>query len=391
MIHPLAKPLRKLEVLGLLSAIAGLLVTLIVLIVDTRAFFQGYLFAVTFCLCFPLGCLTLLMIHHLSAGGWGWVTQRFLEAGALTIIPLTLLFAPLLFGMHDLYEWTHEAVVAEDAVLRHKRPYLNAPFFIIRAGIYFAAWNAMAICLVLWSRRLDEFENPKYVVYMRRLSGGGLLLHTFLISFAWLDWVMSLEPHWYSQIYGWLIGVGQVLLAIVIIIPLLGYFGKRAPLKGVVKKKHLHDWGNLLLTFVVLWSYMMFVQYLIIWSGNIPEGIEWYVHRQEGLWLWAGRFMIVFHFAIPFALLLLRRVKRSVPVITTLCAGLLMVHVVYYAWLVFPAFEEVGAPAYIAGFAALAGLAGVTIAAFCLGLLRLAMLPAGDPRIEEKLKQRIAT
>ena len=385
--HPFADSLRRVYRAGIVAAVVGLAAVVVLLIGHPESFFHGYIFAITFWLSFPLGCMTLLMIHHLSAGGWGVVTQRMLEAGMLTIVPLALLFIPVFFGMHSLYEWTHEEVVSGSPILQHKKPYLNVTFFIFRSIGYLLIWVAMAVGLVIWSRRLDRTADHTYVRYRRRLAAGGLVLHVCIVTFAWIDWVMSLEPHWYSSVYGWLVGVGQVLLAIIIIIPTLGVFWKRKPLAGIVRRKHFHDWGNLLLAFVVLWTYMMFVQFLIYWAGNIPEQIEWYTHRYEGWWLRISRIFIVFHFVVPFVLLLLRRVKRSVPTITSLCIGIFVMHIVYVAWLVLPAFHDSGIYMFAAAAAAFVGLGGVTAAVFGFGLMRLPVLPTGDPRFKDILKQ----
>lgn len=361
---------------GLLAAAVGLLV-------NADAFFQGYLAAYVFWISLPLGCLALLMIHHLNAGSWGFVAQRHFEAGAQTIGLLAVLFIPLFFGMHTLYEWTHQEAVAHDALLQHKRPYLNAPFFILRNVIYFAFWITTAYFLSQWSLRLDETEDAAYARKLRRLSAGGLVGHVLLLTFASVDWIMSLEPHWFSTIFGWLLAVSQTLVALCVTILVLNRLRGREPLAGLFRRDHLHDFGNLTFAFVILWAYMMFAQFFIIWAGNIPEDVEWYAHRLHTGWGWVGPVLIVFHFAIPFLLLLSRRVKRSPRMLGSLAVGVLVMHVLYVAWLVLPSFSDLSVHAFWIGAAAFVGMGGLWSAAYAWLLGRRALLPAGDPRLKE--------
>ena len=381
MTSTIAKPLRR---WGLTMGAFGLLVGVAGLLVSPEPFFRGYLVAYVFWVGLSLGCLALLMLHHLSAGGWGIVSQRHLEAGALTVTVMAALFVPLLFGLHHLYEWTHAEVVAQSEVLQHKKPYLNVPFFIARAAVYFLFWITVAYLLRRWSVRLGETGTSAFAQRMRRLSAGGLIGHVLLVTFASVDWIMSLEPEWFSSIFGWLIAVSQTLTALavtVIVLPL--WVDRSKVLPRVFKTKHLHDYGNLTLVFVILWAYMSFAQFLIMWSGNIPEDIRWYVHRNAAPWGWIAPVLIVFHFAVPFAVLLSRRSKRSRRALGMLAGGLLAVHLLFVAWLVLPAFEHVGPHTYWIGAGAFVGIGGLWGAAYAFFLGRRPMLPRRDPRFEE--------
>ena len=375
------KPLRR---WGLTVGAVGLLVGVAGVLVSPEQFFQGYLVAFVFWVGVSLGCLALLMLHHLSAGGWGLVGQRHLEAGALTVTMMAVLFVPLLFGLHHLYEWTHAEAVAQSAVLQHKKPYLNVPFFIGRAVLYFAFWIAVAWLLRRWSVRLGETGTSAFAQRMRRLSAGGLIGHILLVTFASVDWIMSLEPHWFSTIFGWLIAVSQTLTALAVTILVLPRLVVRrsASLQRLFKTKHLHDYGNLTLVFVVLWTYMLFAQYVIMWSGNIPEDIRWYVHRREAPWGWMSTVLVVFHFVVPFAMLLSRRTKRSRRALAGLAAGLLAVHLLYVGWLVLPSFHHVGLHTYWTGAGAFVGMGGLWSAAYAFFLSRQPLLPRRDPRFE---------
>lgn len=366
---------------------AGLAASCVLLFMNTQGFFQGYLFAFTYWVGVSLGHLAVLMLHHLVAGEWGLVTQRILEAGASTLGMMAVFFIPILLGMHELYEWTHDDVVAESPLLQHKQPYLNVPFFIVRSVIYFAAWITLSVLLVRWSDRQDETRDGDYARRMRRLSAGGLVAHVLLMTFASVDWIMSIEPHWFSTIYGWMVEASQTLVAIALVVLTLAAVRSAPALRPVVRTKHHHDYGNLMLAFVILWAYMMFSQYLIMWSGNVPENVQWYVHRQEGLWFWVGPFLILFHFAVPFALLLFRRTKRSVRLLSALAIALLCVHAVFVAWLILPGFRVTGWVTFAAAFTAFVGIGGCWASLFMTRLAARRLLPLYDPRFEDLLQQ----
>lgn len=384
----LADMLRRVRLFGLAAGTAGLLVGVVGLLVSVEQFFQGYLVAFVFWVGLSLGCLALVMVHHLTAGGWGFIGQRHLEAGALTIVLMAVLFVPLLFGLHPLYEWTRAEAVAESPVLQHKKLYLNVPFFIGRAVLYFAFWGALAFFLRRWSVRLAETGTSAYAQRLRRLSAGGLIGHVLLMNFASVDWLMSLEPEWFSSIFGWLIVVSQVLTALAVTaIFLPSLVARNGPLGRLYKTKHLHDYGNLMLAFVILWTYMMFAQFLIMWSGNIPEDIEWYVHRQEAPWGWIAPVLIVFHFVIPFFTLLSRRSKRSRRNLGILAGALLAVHVLYIIWLVWPSLHHVGPHTYWIGAGVFIGIGGLWAAAYAFFLGRRPLLVRRDPRFEEFYEQ----
>ena len=396
-----AKPLRT---TGLTVGAVGLAACAALLVIGSEAFFRGYLVAWLFWAGVSLGSLALLMLHHLVAGGWGAVGQRHFEAAALTIFVMAGLFVPLLFGMHALYEWTHAEVVADDPVLQHKKPYLNVPFFIGRCVLYFGFWGTCAWLFRRWSVRLGATGDAALAQRMRRLAAGGLVGHILLITFASLDWIMSLEPHWFSTIFGWMIAVSEVLTALAVAILALSWLRRRGGdgrTKGassgagavgrLFSTKYLHDYGNLLLAFVILWMYMVFVQYLIMWAGNVPEDIEWYVARREAPYGWIAPVLVVVHFVLPFFTLLLRRAKRSRTALPALAGGLLAVHLLYLAWLVWPAFEHVGFSTVGAGAISFVSIGGLWLAGYAFFLSRQLLVPRRDPRFDsfyEKLEAK---
>jgi hypothetical protein len=348
-------------------------------------FFQSYLLALFYWFGIALGALALLMLHHLTGGAWGVVIRRPLEAAARTLPLMVVMFVPLALGLSHLYPWTDSTAMAADPMLRAKMAYLNVPFFLARAAICLVVWVALAWSLTRWSRRQDETGDPRFASHMRRLSAAGLILWGVTITCAAVDWLMSLEPHWFSTIFGILVMGGQGLGAMAFSIVALRWLAAREPLDGVVRPAHFHDLGNLLLTFVVLWAYFSFSQLLIIWSGNLPEEITWYVHRMRGGWRTLALALGVLHFALPFVLLITRTAKGSIRALSWIAVLVLCMRWVDYLWQMRPPFHEVGPAFHWIDLAVLAGIGGLWVAFFVTLLKQRPLLPVNDPQIAEVL------
>jgi hypothetical protein len=357
--------------------------------IDPAQFFQSYLMAYMFVLGITLGCLAIGMIHQLSGGAWGVLIRRPIGAASRVLPVLTLLFLPIVFGMHHLYEWTHADLVARDEVLRHKQLYLNTTFFLVRAALYFLTWNALSYFLNAWSLEQDRTDDPRVARRMQMLSAGGLVAYGLTITFASFDWLMSLEPHWFSTIYGVLIIGGQGLSAMAFLIAAIVWLGRRPPLQDVVVPAHLHDLGNLLLAFVMLWAYFSFSQYLIIWSGNLPEEIAWYLHRLQTGWRVVGVALVLFHFAVPFCLLLSRAVKRQGRMIVKVAVGILIVRLVDLFWLIAPEFHRTGIAVSWMDVVLPLTLGSIWLGCFVWQLRGRALLPVHDPQFDETLGRLI--
>lgn len=373
--------LRRMQRMALVAGVIGLVLCAVGALLNPTQFFQSYLFAYLFWLGLALGSLGFAMLQHLTGGGWGLVTRRLFESGALTIPLMALLFVPLLPGIPTLYEWARPDVVNNDPLLQQKQPYLNVGFFVVRAVIYFAAWIALALVLNRWSLRQDRQADPWLLRRLRLLSAWGLIIYFLTMTFASFDWAMSLEPHWYSTIYGAIVVMGQALTTLAFMIIMARLLAGREPLAGVIRQQHFHDLGNLLLAFVMLWTYMSFSQFLIIWSGNIPEEVTWYLHRMAGGWQWIAALLLLFHFFVPFGLLLLRSTKLNTGRLAALAGGLLVVHLLAVFWLVMPAFHHEGVHVHWLDVATVVGLGGLWIAAFVWVLSRRPLLAAHDPRL----------
>ena len=346
-------------------------------------FFRSYLVAYLFWVGIALGCAAIVMLHHLVGGGWGFVIRRLLEAGTRTFLLLAALFVPLVFGLSKLYRWAQPAAVAADPLLQYKAPYLNPRFFIARTVIYFVVWILLAYFLNRWSFEQDRTANPALTTRLEALSGPGLILYGLTVTFASVDWAMSLEPHWFSTIYGMLFMMVQALGAMALVIVVVMLLAHTEPLAGVILPGQLNDLGNLLLTFVMLWAYLGFSQFLIIWSGNLREEIPWYLRRATGGWAVLAVILIVLHFAVPFFLLLQRSVKRRVRVLGVVAAGLILMSLVDVYWLIVPGFGESGPRLHWMDVLAPIGIGGIWIAAFLWQLGSKPLLPLHDPRFAE--------
>jgi hypothetical protein len=361
----------------------GLLLSLVEMLFNPTQFYQSYLMAYMFCLSVTLGCLALGMVHQLSGGAWGIVIRRPVGAASRLLPLMTLLFVPVIVGMNNLYPWTHAAIVARDEILQSKRAYLNVPFFLLRAGIYFITWNAISYWLNRWAVEQDRTADPQVARKMQKLSAAGLVLYGLTITFASFDWLMSLEPHWYSTIYGVLILGGQGLSALAFLIGVLVWLSRRPPLDRIIAAAHFHDLGNLMLAFVMLWAYFAFSQYLIIWAGNLPQEISWYAHRLQTGWRFIGISLILFHFAVPFVLLLSRTMKREANLIVKVAVGILFVRLLDLFWLIAPEFHTSGIAVSWVDILLPGSLGAVWLGCFISQLRRRTILPAHDPEFEE--------
>jgi hypothetical protein len=340
--------------------------------------FRSYLISYLFWFGIALGCLPLLMLHHLVGGTWGFVIRRVLEAGTRTLPLMALLFLPIIFGIHYLYDWSHPEIVARDSILQAKDVYLNVPFFIVRAAIYFLAWLIFAYLLNKWSAEQDVTGNPALIRRFQLLSAPGLVVYSLAITFASVDWGMSLEPHWFSTIYGMFFIVGQSLAALAFAIPVAARLSDSPPVSKFLNADIFQDLGNLVLAFVMLWAYLSFSQYLIIWSGNLPSEIPWYVRRGTNGWQWVAALLALFHFAIPFLLLLGRANKRKKTFIASIAIAIVAMRWVDIYWLIAPAFFPTVRIHWM-DILLLALLGGIWFYVFLGQLMNRAPLPLRDP------------
>jgi hypothetical protein len=358
--------------------------------VNRDQFFHSYLFAFSFWAGISIGALALLMLQHLTGGGWGLVIRRVLEAATRTLPLVLFLFVPIVLGAHRIYKWTDAHEVAEHPVLKEKSKYLNLPFFTVRALIYFAIWLALAYFLNRWSLLQDRTADSKYTKNMRVLSGPGMVLFVFTVSFASIDWFMSLDWEWSSTIYGFIFVAAWSLSALAFTIAVMAALTKQEPMNNVVAQLHFHDLGKLLLALVMLWSYFAFSQFLIIWSGNLPEEIRWYLPRIHGVWGAIALAVIVLHFAFPFLFLLSRSLKRHAGKLVIVALLILVMRLIDLFWMIEPNFT--GKEFHFSWMDLVAPIAmgGLWLGVFARALTGRALIPINDPLYETVLEQKHA-
>ena len=370
-------------VLGVVLAVAGFFMS------GADRFFEAYLVAYTFWMGVVLGCMALLMVQYLSGGVWGIVLRRPFEAAVRTLPIMTVLFLPIVLGMHSLYEWSHEGITATDPVIASKELYLNTPFFLIRQVIYFAIWNVIGFLLTKWSAEHDRTGEPALLGKLANLSGAGLVLYFLTMTFAMVDWTMSVNPHWFSTIWGLLYIGGQGLSAFAFGIVVLVMLAQVAPLNRVLTSHHFHDLGKFLFAFLMLWAYLSFSQFLIIWSANIPEEIPHYLNRWENSWKFLSIFIIVGHFMVPYALLLSRDLKRNSRKLRLIATWILAARLADYWWHVAPELHKDGMALTLLDVALPLAIGGVFISLFVSQLGGRSLLPVNDPDLDKALHHHV--
>jgi hypothetical protein len=370
---------------ALVTGIAGLVISIPALIINPEQFHRSYLLAYVCCLAIPLGCMGLVMMHHLTGGGWGFIIRRILEAGTRTLWLMAILYLPMLLGLSRIYGWAR-AGASSIPVYQQKHFYLNVPFFVVRSVIYFAIWLGLAWFLNKWSAQQDESGNPSAEKKLEGISGPGLVLWGIAVTFSAVDLIMSLEPTWFSSIYGMMIMVVYALSAMAFVVFIARKLTDRQPLSQLATPQRFNDLGNFMLTFVMLWAYLSFSQFLIIWSGNMPEEISWYMARARGSWGALALILIIFHFASPFVLLLSRDIKRGPRALSGVAVALVVLTLVDIFWLIVPAFEPTGLRLHWSNLSMVAGLGGLWVWAFFVQLEKRPLVPAYDSRLAEVLE-----
>jgi hypothetical protein len=391
---PVEVSLARWQRIALIAGVVGLGCCLVAgLIPGTRVqMLRSWLVVFNLCLGVALGSLVVLQLQYLTGGSWGFILRRPLEAATRTLWLFVLLFVPLALGVGDLYAWARPDVVEHDEALQHKAPYLNVPFFLLRAAIYFAIWNVLQVMLSAWSKRHDQTGDPGWIGKCEKISPAGLMLYALTITFASIDWVMSLEPHWYSTIYGAMFGMGQVLSGFAFAIAVFLLLADRPPLDQAASKGNLRDLGSLLLAFVMVWAYLSLDQFLLIWQANLPEETPWYIARISGPWRYVAVSLILLMFAAPFILLLSADLKRNRKGLAAVAGLILVMRVVDLLWLIVPGFggghahgsEEAGSPvlAVLLFLVTLAGIGGAWLGYFLWELQRRPLLPVHSPEGE---------
>ena len=382
---------------ALIAGGVGLVLCAVGFVVDRDQFFRSWLIAYLLFLGIALGSMAFVMINHLSGGSWG-VFRRVFEASSRTLPLLAILFLPVVLGMGSLYVWTHADHVQADEILRHKAPYLNTAFFLARALLYFVCWIGLAWTLTRLSTRQDEGDVGVNTT-LQRVSGAGIVIYAMTMTFAGIDWIMSINPHWYSTLFGFLMMGGQGLAALSFTIIASRFLSQRAPMQELIKPHHFHDLGKLSLAFVMLWAYFNFSQFLLTYAANLIEELPYFIARMNHGWQFLAIFLIAFHFFVPFFLLLSRDNKRASSRLVMVACWILFMRYTDIFMLVSPEFSTAGVNLHLLegehasrffvhwlDVAAMAGIGGIWVWMFATQLMQRPLLAFRDPYLHESLQ-----
>jgi hypothetical protein len=382
----LARDIRGWRTRALIAGGIGSVLLLAGIFVDPFQFYRSYLWAYVFCVGLASGSLAWLMLQYLSGGAWGVVIRRPAEAAIRTFPLLAVMFIPIAVGIPNLYEWSHLDKVRGDEIMMHKAKYLNVPFFLGRAALYFAGWILLSWLLNKWSAREDREGGMAAHGKMAAISGPGLIFWGFSVTFMSVDWLLSLNPKWFSTMFGLLIIAGHGLSAMAFLIVLMVALSTREPMRSVLTHRHLHDLGKFLLALVMVWAYFSYSQFLIIWAGNLPEEIPWYLARMRGGWGYVAIALALCHFALPFALLLSRDIKRNFRLLRMIAIFLLFMRLVDLYWVIAPEYHKGQFSFSWMDIVAPVGIVGIWCWYFFLQLEKRPLMPINEPNLVEALE-----
>jgi len=382
---PPGHPWSRIPVIGAALALLGAAACAILGPADPRQFFFSWLVSFLFFLSLGLGALFFVLIQYATQGGWGIVLRRIGETVFAVLPVMAALFLPLLLGLRDLYSWAVPGAAEHDALLRWKAPYLNMPFFLIRAAIYFASWSFISLLYYRGSRGQDATGDPRVSARLRRLAGPAIIVLAVTQTFASIDWIMSLTPHWYSTIFGVYFFAGSFVGFIALLSVVAAAMRSAGLLDTVISAEHLQDVGKLLFGFTAFWAYIAFSQFFLIWYANLPEETIFYRARLEGSWQMVSVLLMAGHFGIPFFYLMGRPVKRRGSTLAIGGAWLLAMHFVDLYWQVMPTLHPEGVRPSVLDVAAFVAIGGGFVAAASWLMRRQALVPLRDPRLAESL------
>src|SRR5215211_6383721 len=376
---------NRMPMIGAVVAVLGLVLSAALGFGNAKQFFFSWLVSFLFFLTLALGALFFVLIQYASQGGWGIVVRRIGETTFATLPVMAILFLPVLLGLRDLYSWTVPGAAEHDALLRWKAPYLNVPFFLVRAALYFGIWSFIALVYYRGSRGQDVTGDHRVSARLRLLGGPALIVLALTQSFAAIDWIMSLTPHWYSTMFGVYFFAGSFVGFIALLSVVAVAMRQAGLLDTVISAEHLHDIGKFLFAFTAFWAYIAFSQFFLMWYANLPEETIWYRARLEGSWKIVTILLMAGHFGVPFFYLMGRAVKRRGGTLAVGGTWLLAMHFMDLYWQVMPTLHPEGISPSILDLAAFVAIGGCFVAAAGWLMRRQALVPLRDPRLAESL------
>ena len=367
------------------AGVLGVLLCAVSYFQDAQTFFASYLTAFSFFLAISLGAIFFVMVQHLARVGWSVTVRRTAETLANNLLILAVLFLPLLLGVHELFQWSHEDVRLVDHLIQSKAAYLNLPFFFIRTAVYFTVWSVLGWWFLRTSRLQDETKDPALSTRMGKVATFGLILFGLTSTFYAIDWIMSIDAHWFSTMFGVYFFAGAVVAFYCTLILVVTWLKSTGHLKTSVNTEHFHDMGKLLFGHNIFWTYIAFSQFMLIWYANIPEETLFFLHRGEGLWKTISLSLPWLHFVAPFLFLMSHNIKRRPALLATGAALLLTMCYVDIYWLIQPNFHQNGPHFGISDVGSLLAVGGFYLFFLIHNLRQAPLIPVGDPRLNDCL------
>lgn len=367
--------------------VAGLIASGVGYFFNADQFFFSYLVSFTFFTGIGLAALLMVMLHHITRSDWGVVVRRISETFSSNLAVWGIFIIPVLLGIHNLYHWSHEDAVMADKILKGKAAYLNTPFFIARQVLYFAIWGFLGYKLHKASVDMDKTSDWGITTYMRKLSAPGILLFALSVAFAGFDWLMSLDPHWFSTMFGVYFFAISFQSFWPVMILLVFFLQGQGLLKNTIGKAHIYDLGAWFFAFTVFYAYIAFSQFLLIYYANLPEETLWYYHRLEGSWKYIAYSLLVFRFAVPFLVLMNREAKHNRKVLGAVSILVLVIHFAEIYWIAMPVLFKHGIHFSWMDITSFIGLGGIFFGLFFNRFKKHKMVPVNDPKLDECLSK----
>lgn len=365
---------------GLITSLAGYFI-------NSDQFFFSYLVSFVFFTGIGLAALIMVMIHHITRSSWGTIFRRIPEAMASNFLVWAVFAIPLVLGIHNLYHWSHEDAVISDSILQGKSPYLNTTFFVIRQFIYFAIWGFLGYKLHKISTEMDETNDWGITTLMRKISAPGIPLFAFSVAFASFDWLMSLDPHWFSTMFGVYFFAMFFQAFWPVMILLVFFMQRQGLLQNTIGKVHIYDLGAWFFAFTVFYAYIAFCQFLLIYYANMPEETLWYYNRLQGSWKYIAYSLILFRFLVPFVVLLNREAKHNPRILIATSVLVIATHFAEVYWIAMPIMNGQGISFSWMDLTTLLGLGGIFFGLFFNKFKNHSMIPVNDPYLEESLSR----
>jgi len=375
---------KKISVVAVVLCLIGVIASGIGYFMDTDQFLHSYLISFVFWVMIGLGGLFFVMVHHLTGANWSVVVRRIFE-NIMVVVPFMFIFAiPLILNLDRLYHWSIPEVMHSDHLLEGKAPFLNDTFFIIRFVGYFVIWFVLS--RLLYKSSLKQDKGEPQIKRMRLVSAPGMILFALSITFAGFDWVMSLDAHWYSTIFGAYIFAGSVLSVLSFLTLFVFYMKRKNILGNIITVEHYHDFGKLMFAFIIFWGYMAFSQYFLIWYGNIPEETVWFLHRWQGGWKTITLMIVFGHFVIPFFYLFPQGVKKNAVALIIISFWILAIHWIDLYWLIMPGFLHEHVHFSWMDVSTMLAMGGFFVGIFLYYTRSQPLVPVNDPGLEKSIK-----